>query len=174
MDALYNVGVTRLLPIEQLGPSDSEVRSGICDFMPFSFEASGKEAVLFMDTERRFAYATPKSYLELINLYTSMVGKKVDNLEDKKERLTNGLDKLRTTETEVAGLEEVLKEKAEAADIFAEEVGIEKTKVQAEVEKGGIVARECAKIAKEVSAQKISCEEDLAKAIPLVKQAEAA
>ena len=35
-----------------------------------------------------------------------------------------------------------------------------------------IVAKDCAKIAKDVSAQKISCEEDLAKAIPLVKQAE--
>jgi dynein heavy chain len=181
MDALYNVGVSRLGPIEQLGPADSPVRAGICEFMPYSFESSGKEALLFMETERRFAYATPKSYLELINLYTSMVGKKVDQLEEKKERLSNGLEKLRSTETEVAGLEEelkekavVVKEKAEKADIFAEEVGIEKTKVEAENEKAGIEAKNCAKIAKDVTAQRISCEEDLAKAIPLVQQAEAA
>jgi dynein heavy chain len=181
MDALFNVGVSRLAPIEQLGAEDSLVRAGICDFLPFSFESSGQVAQDFMQTERRFAYATPKSYLELINLYTSMVGKKVDDLADKKERLTNGLFKLRTTETEVAGLEEILKEKAvvvkekaDAADIFAEEVGIEKAKVQTESEKAGIEAVKCAKIAKEVTAQRLSCEEDLAKAIPLVKQAEAA
>jgi dynein heavy chain len=181
MDALYNVGVSRLAPIEQLGPDDSSTRLGICDFMPFSFESSGKEAQVFMQTERRFAYATPKSYLELINLYTSMVGVKVDALENTKERLTNGLDKLRTTETEVAGLEEMLKEKAvvvkekaDAADIFAEEVGIEKAKVEIETEKANKEALSCAKISKEVTAQRVSCESDLAAAIPLVKQAEAA
>ena len=64
--------------------------------MPYSFEASGNEAQIFMHNERRFAYATPKSYLELINLYTSMVGKKVDELEDKKDHLANDLDKVFT------------------------------------------------------------------------------
>merc|ERR1719183_1585063 len=60
MDALYNVAVKFLAPIEQLGEADSPVRAGICDFMPFSFEASGREAQMFMESERRFAYATPK------------------------------------------------------------------------------------------------------------------
>jgi len=181
MDALYNVGLNRLAPIEQLGAADSPVRAGICDFMPYSFEVSGTVATTFMEVELRFAYATPKSYLELINLYTSMVGAKVDDLEAKKDRLTNGLEKLRTTEHEVASLEEelkekavVVKEKAQAADIFAEEVGREKENVQAESEKAGVEAAKCAKIKSEVSAQQVSCEADLAKAIPLVKEAEAA
>jgi len=181
MDALYNVGVNRLGPIEQLGPSDSPVRAGICEFMPYSFESSVHVAQSFMEKERRFAYATPKSYLELINLYTSLVGKKVDLLEDKKERLTNGLEKLRATQEQVAGLEEELKEKAvivqekaQAADVFAEEVGREKANVQAESDKAGVEAQKCAKIASDVTKQQISCEEDLAKAIPLVKEAESA
>ena len=41
MDALYNVGAKFLEPIEQLGPQDSQVRLGIMDFLPFSFEAAG-------------------------------------------------------------------------------------------------------------------------------------
>merc|ERR1719460_892646 len=48
MEALYNVGVSRLGPIEQLGASDSPVRLGICDFLPFSFESSGGVALEFM------------------------------------------------------------------------------------------------------------------------------
>merc|ERR1719230_1627422 len=60
-DALYNVGVSRLSPIEQLGPADSPVRAGICEFLPYSFESSGLVAQDFMQKERRFAYATPKS-----------------------------------------------------------------------------------------------------------------
>jgi len=181
MDALFNVGQRFLGPIEQLGPADSPVRAGIVEFLPFSFEASGQTSEAFMEAERRFAYATPKSFLELIKLYTSMVGKKVDDLEDKKMRLSNGLEKLQATQEQVAGLEEelkekaiVVKEKAQAADVFAEEVGREKTKVENESEKANVEAAKCAKIQTEVEHQQRSCEEDLAKAIPLVKEAEAA
>jgi len=181
MDALYNVGSKFLEPVEQLGDSDSPVRSGIMDFLPFSFEAASNVAGKFMANERRFAYTTPKSFLELIKLYTTMVGKKVDALEDQKERLTNGLDKLKSTTTEVAILEEELKvkavvvaEKAQAADIFAAEVGLEKAKVQGESEKAAVEADKCSTIAREVGIQQVSCEADLAAAIPLVQQAEKA
>jgi dynein heavy chain len=181
MDALFNVGQKFLQPIEQLGPQDSPVRAGILDFMPYSFECSDKQAKVFMAIERRFAYSTPKSFLELIKLYTSMVGKKVDALEDQKDRLSNGLDKLRKTQEDVAVLEEELKvkavvvaEKAQAADKFAEEVGIEKANVQAESDGAAVEAAACNKIAADVAIQQSSCEADLALAIPLVKEAESA
>eukprot|EP00930_Biecheleria_cincta_P100463 TRINITY_DN920_c0_g1_i2.p1 TRINITY_DN920_c0_g1~~TRINITY_DN920_c0_g1_i2.p1 ORF type:complete len:4610 (-),score=1017.36 TRINITY_DN920_c0_g1_i2:106-13935(-) len=180
-DALYDVGRKFLEPIEQLGAQDSPVRQGIMDFMPFSFDAAGKVAINVMKRERRFAYTTPKSFLELIKLYTTMVGKKVDALEDQKDRLTNGLEKLKATQISVAALEEELKvkavvvaEKAAAADIFAAEVGEKKANVEAESAKAAIEAQSCAVIAKDVSAQQASCEKDLAAAIPLVQQAEAA
>jgi len=181
MDALYNVGQKFLEPIEQLGSPDDPVRAGIYDFLPFSFECAGNVAKKFMDAERRFAYTTPKSFLELIKLYTSMVGKKVDKLEDQKERLSNGLEKLHTTTISVAALEEELKvkavvvaEKAQAADIFAAEVGVKKANVEDESGKAAVEADKCAVIARDVSIQQVSCEADLAAAIPLVQQAEAA
>eukprot|EP00913_Durusdinium_trenchii_P009864 g9260.t1 len=134
----------------------------------------------FMTVQRRFAYTTPKSFLELIKLYTSMVGQKVDALEDQKDRLTSGLEKLRATSEQVAGLEEELKEKAvvvaekaAAADVFATEVGEKKATVQEESAKAAVEAEKCAKIAKDVSIQQADCEKDLAAAIPLVEQAEA-
>ncbi|CAE7935627.1 ODA11 [Symbiodinium sp. KB8] len=195
----YNVGAKFLEPIEQLGPQDSPVRQGIMEFLPYSFEAAGNVATKFMEvqrarefasqppthpdrqTDRRFAYTTPKSFLELIKLYTSMVGNKVDALEDQKNRLTNGLEKLHATSEQVAGLEEELKEKAvvvaekaAAADVFAKEVGEKKATVEEESSKAAVEAEKCAKIAKEVSVQQADCEKDLAAAIPLVKQAEAA
>ncbi|CAE7410117.1 ODA11 [Symbiodinium natans] len=112
MDALYNVGAKFLEPIEQLGPQDSPVRQGIMEFLPYSFEAAGVPKDVSFCFGKRFAYTTPKSFLELIKLYTSMVGNKVDALEDQKNRLTNGLEKLHATSEQVAGLEEELKEKA--------------------------------------------------------------
>ncbi|KAF4726116.1 hypothetical protein FOZ63_018560, partial [Perkinsus olseni] len=134
-DALRSVGEKFLAEVEQLGPADGALRAGVVDFLPFSFEAVGHQSEKFIEVERRFAYTTPKSFLELIKLYTSMLGKKLLALEDKQYRLSNGLDKLKETAEQVAGLEEVLKEKAvvveqkaKEADAFAEEVGREKTK----------------------------------------------
>ncbi|KAF4733564.1 hypothetical protein FOZ62_017846 [Perkinsus olseni] len=180
-DALRSVGEKFLAEVEQLGPADGALRAGVVDFLPFSFEAVGHQSEKFIEVERRFAYTTPKSFLELIKLYTSMLGKKLLALEDKQYRLSNGLDKLKETAEQVAGLEEVLKEKAvvveqkaKEADAFAEEVGREKTKVNAEAEKANAESAACEEIAKNVKIQQKSCEEDLAKAIPLVEKAEAA
>merc|ERR1740138_1803497 len=161
MDALYNVGLKFLTPVEQLGASDSPVRMGIIEFLPFSFESSMKQATEFMNNERRFAYTTPKSFLELIMLYTSMVGKKVDALEDQKDRLTNGLEKLRKTQLDVAELEEqlkvkavVVKEKVDEATKFEEQVSIEKAQVDVEAAKAGTEAENANKIAVTVNKQK--------------------
>ena len=76
------------------------------------------------EEEKRFAYTTPKSFLELIKLYSGMLGKqarchpplwgvscgvkalrfaeerKVFALADKKSRLSSGLIKLRATQEE--------------------------------------------------------------------------
>merc|ERR1719258_171386 len=120
-----------------------------------------------MTKEKRFSYSTPKSFLELLKLYTGMLGGKVDALEDKKERLTNGLEKLEVTKEQVAALEEVLTEKAEVvkvkvaeAEVKAEEVGAEKAKVSHETEKANVVAEEAEEISKKVNIQKASCEKD--------------
>jgi len=43
---------------------------------------------------KRYIYTTPKSFLELINLYTSMLSKKRALLEASKERYETGLVKL--------------------------------------------------------------------------------
>merc|ERR1719353_2327137 len=157
--------------MEIFGDEGSELRLGVVGFFPYSFEASQKISDEFMKKEKRFSYSTPKSFLELLKLYTGMLGGKVFALEDKQERLTNGLEKLRVTQESVAALEEVLTEKAE---VKAEEVGAEKAKVSVETDKANIVAEEAEEISKRVNIQKASCEKDLAAALPLVAQAEAA
>merc|ERR1719482_1552234 len=180
-DALQSVAQKFLQPMEIFGEEDSALRTGVVSFFPYSFEASMKISNTFMHKEKRFSYSTPKSFLELLKLYTGMLGGKVDALEDKKERLTNGLEKLEVTKEQVAALEEVLTEKAEVvkvkvaeAEVKAEEVGAEKAKVSHETEKANVVAEEAEEISKKVNIQKASCEKDLAAALPLVAQAEAA
>eukprot|EP00918_Siedleckia_nematoides_P047463 GHVU01103954.1.p1 GENE.GHVU01103954.1~~GHVU01103954.1.p1 ORF type:complete len:437 (-),score=89.72 GHVU01103954.1:1052-2257(-) len=152
--------------LDEIPVDDPEVKTSIISFMPFSFYAVNKAAEDYLAYERRYAYSTPKSFLELIKLYKSMLYKNLAAVEEKKGRLSEGLTKLRDTQEKVSALEETLKEKTVeveekkvSADAFAEEVGKEKVKVAAESEKATIEAAKCAEIQKDVSVQQTSCEE---------------
>jgi len=50
---------------------------------------------------RRYNYTTPKSFLEQIKLYESLLGVKSKELQAKMDRLENGLTKLRSTAAQV-------------------------------------------------------------------------
>lgn len=49
---------------------------------------------VFKNNEKRFNYTTPKSFLELINLYSKLLMEKNQEVHLKIERLENGLEKL--------------------------------------------------------------------------------
>jgi dynein heavy chain len=72
-DALLSVAQKFLAETEM---DSDEIRAGIEKFMPFSFKCVEKYSARILDQERRFVYTTPKSFLELIKLFKSMLGKK--------------------------------------------------------------------------------------------------
>ena len=55
----------------------------------------------YLSNERRYNYTTPKSFLEQINLYRSLLGQKSKLLTNNMERLENGLQKLNSTSAQV-------------------------------------------------------------------------
>lgn len=86
-----------------------------------------------LEQEKRAIFTTPKSFLELIQLYTGMLASKKGQLEEQKDNYETGLIKLQQTAEDVKIIEEDVKvkqvaaeEKRVAADAFAEKVGIEK------------------------------------------------
>jgi len=128
--------------------------------------------------ERRYNYTTPKSFLELIAFYKTLLNKKRAELAKQTHRLEKGIETLKQTHVQVAGLKEDLTktlvrvgEKAEAAAVLISKMGVERKKVE---EQQGLAAIEAAK-AKTVSevANKISeeCREDLEKALPILERA---
>lgn len=176
--SLHSVALKFLADLEV---ESEEVRQTVVAFMPFSFSSVNETSKKYLELERRYSYTTPKSFLELIKLYRSILGQKRQALNDNLERLGNGLNKLHKTKAEVdvlmAEAEVKSKEvevKVREANEFAEKVGQEKEKVNAENEAAQVEAEKCAEIAKEVSEKQASCEADLAQAEPLVAQAEAA
>jgi dynein heavy chain len=65
--------------------------------MPFSFKLVNELSVKLLEQERRYVYTTPKSFLELIKLYTFMLKSKKEALEKNRERYDQGLIKLQET-----------------------------------------------------------------------------
>ena len=51
--------------------------------------------------EKRHNYTTPKSFLELIKLYENLLKVKYEQLEGGVVRLSSGLDKLKSTSSQV-------------------------------------------------------------------------
>jgi dynein heavy chain len=56
---------------------------------------------VYLLNDRRHNYTTPKSFLELINLYLKILTNKHHELDSKMSRLENGLEKLRVTASQV-------------------------------------------------------------------------
>lgn len=132
-DALTDVATKFLLDLD-LG--DDEVREGVIKFMPFSFGVVEEYSKIAKQQERKYIYTTPKSFLELIKLYSGMLGQKKDALVQKRDRYDQGLMKLQDTAEQVDGLQEqlVIKQvevdkKKKSAEEFAAVVTVEKNKV---------------------------------------------
>ena len=59
--------------------------------------------------DKRYVYTTPKSFLELLELFKIMLERKSEEIENEKIMYETGLIKLEETETKVAELSEDLK-----------------------------------------------------------------
>jgi dynein heavy chain len=86
-DALQNVAKNKLTEVE-LGAD--EVRDAVINFMPFSFDAVNTAGKLCFETERRHVYTTPKSFLELILLFSNMLDARRAKLLAQKEMYETG------------------------------------------------------------------------------------
>lgn len=171
-DALYSVAKKFLEETDM--PSD-EVRESIVRFMPFSFTVVNKYSDQIKAIERRFVYTTPKSFLELVKLFKSMLEKKMSRLEDEKTKFEIGVGKLKDTEEAVAVIEQELKVKSVEVEELKKEaneqatiVGAEKEIVDKKAAEASIESDKANVIAANVNALLKSVQADLDAAEPLV------
>ena len=118
-------------------------------------------------TDHRYTYTTPKTYLEFIYLYKNMLLKQREKSERATERLENGLQKLRETAEAVTQLEADLKVSLEAAEVkktkaegIAETVATEKAIVEKETAAAEVEAKKCEEIKVEVTRDPGRCGKD--------------
>ena len=77
------------------------MRESISTFMSHVHKSVNEISQHFLMNERRYNYTTPKSFLEQITLYQNLLSKKNTELQAKIVRLENGLEKLRSTASQV-------------------------------------------------------------------------
>lgn len=139
--------------LDEIDLGDDSLRSAVVEFMPYSFALVNKVSKKFFEAERRYNYTTPKTFLELIKLYKNVLTRKRKATQDGVDRLENGLNKLYKVQADVDLLVEAAKvmaveveHKVASANIFAEQVGVEKEKVGVENAAAQVEAEKCAVI----------------------------
>ena len=135
----------------------------------------------FLQNERRYNYTTPKSFLEQITLYQNLLNKKNHELQASIVRLENGLEKLRSTASQVDDLKSKLASqevelaiKNEDANKLIQVVGAETEKVTKEKSIADDEEQKVSVITAEVEIKARDCEADLAKAEPALLAAKEA
>lgn len=77
------------------------MKESVSKFMAYVHTSVNQKSKEYLANERRYNYTTPKSFLEQIKLYRSLLGQKSKDLTTKMERLENGLQKLNSTSAQV-------------------------------------------------------------------------
>ena len=174
-EALMKVGQKFLAKVD-LGSENT--RDAVEEFMPYSFSTVQDAAAEFGRKEHRRVYSTPKSYLELLKLYASLLESKRQGSSQAIKRLSDGLTRLRDTAKTVGALEEEVivalaaaEEKKTKSEEIAEVVGREKAIVDEETAKATEEAAKSALIQEEVTKIQTSAQQDLDEAEPLVAKA---
>lgn len=159
--------------IEDTEGIEPNVKESISQFMAYVHTSVNEMSTKYYQNEKRYNYTTPKSFLEQITLYKNLLDKKRKELSQKMEHLENGLQKLKTTASQVEDLkaklasqEAELKQRNQDAEALITKIGFQTEKVSQEKTIADAEEQKVASIQLEVSVKQKDCEDDLMKAEP--------
>uniref|UniRef100_A0A3P8V3P1 Dynein axonemal heavy chain 11 n=1 Tax=Cynoglossus semilaevis TaxID=244447 RepID=A0A3P8V3P1_CYNSE len=177
-DALQSVSHRFIQEIEGITPA---VQESISLFMAYVHTSVNQASEKYQRNEKRYSYTTPKSFLQQITLYRNLLERSQAQLQHKMNRLNSGLQKLQTTAAQVEELQAKLASqeaelivKNQNIEALITKIGLQTEKVRNKREAADVEAQKVALIQAEVSVNQKDCENDLAKAEPLLIGATAA
>eukprot|EP00937_MAST-01D_sp_MAST-1D-sp2_P001625 g1625.t1 len=177
-DALVKVG-RRFL--EDVDVGSKEKSDKLAEHMAMVHLSVSSASVDFRRVARRHNHVTPKSFLELISFFKTLLAEKRDEVHHAIDRLDVGLSTIRHTSEDVAELQVDLEhtmvkvaEKVEATDVLIEEMG--KQRAAAEVKQAAATIEEEKATVAANAAEKIEtqAEKELGAAKPAMEAAAAA
>ncbi|KAK7497834.1 hypothetical protein BaRGS_00010968 [Batillaria attramentaria] len=163
---------------EQVDLGSEELKGRIAEMcVEIHVSVSSMADRFYAELKRRY-YTTPTSYLELINLYLSMLSEKTKTLKNARDRVKNGLVKLLETndlvdnmKKELVALEPELKKKSEDTNLLMENLVVDQEKADA-VRKVVMEDEAVAKVkAEETQAIADDAQRDLDEAMPALEAA---
>ncbi|XP_052595155.1 dynein axonemal heavy chain 11 isoform X2 [Peromyscus californicus insignis] len=177
-EALVSVSRSFIEEIEGIEPQHKD---SIGLFMAHVHTSVREMSACFYQNERRYSYTTPKSFLEQISLFKSLLKKKREEVHQRKEHLGNGIQKLQTTASQVGNLkarlasqEAELQLRNHDAETLITKIRLQTEKVSREKAIADAEEQKVAAIQAEVSQKQRECEADLLKAEPALVAATAA
>ena len=175
-DALRSVAINTISDISDLGSED--VIDGIVDVCVTMHESVRVKCIQYENEIGRYNYITPKSYLELLNLYKILLSKKRDELYTLRKRTSAGLEKLLSAAHEVEILQDELKAMQPLLISTSKEVeetmkNIDEDKKNTQVLRESIAKEEelASQKAEETKAIADDAKRDLDEALPLLANA---
>ncbi|KAK3096562.1 hypothetical protein FSP39_001310 [Pinctada imbricata] len=176
-EALRSVAMTFLTDIPELD-ADDKVMEGLVTMCQMIQLSVARYSDKFLSELSRHNYVTPTSYLELLGIFSKLVGMKKTELSTARNRLKTGLDKLLMTADEVAKLSEELA----TMKPLLEEAVKESVATMEQISKDTVVAKETMEVvereeaqatvkAKETQAIADDAQRDLNEALPALEEA---
>ncbi|MGH0177674.1 UNVERIFIED_CONTAM: hypothetical protein FKN15_074253 [Acipenser sinensis] len=131
-EALESVASSVLQEIPALESSPA-VTEGLIHMCVEIHQMVARKSKQYLAELSRHNYITPKSYLELLSIFSKLIGMKKSELKSAKQRMKTGLDKLLRTAEDVAKMQEELEEMGPLLEEAAKDtiVTMEKIKVRA-------------------------------------------
>ena len=176
--ALSDVANRFMGQVENVSDKDKEILAKMCPLIHNSVEAWSDK---FYEELRRKFYISPKSYLDMIALYTKMLKERRQELSDARDRFNNGLAKMEevgvviaSAKNDLAVLEPVLKEKSEATEVLLKQVAVDKEEASKVEEVVSKEAAEVEEFAQGVRVIQEDAQKDLDEALPALNAAVAA
>lgn len=160
---------------------NATLRAAVAGHMASAHEAVERANKQYLEQYRRYNYTTPKSFLELVAGYCTILDQSGKRLCSARERLEAGVDKILATRAAVEKLrialvaeQEVVKEKKQATQLLIESIGKEKAAADDAMASGRTDEDAAAALAAKVTTVQAECAHELAAAEPIIAAAEAA
>ncbi|XP_076826869.1 dynein axonemal heavy chain 11 [Brachyhypopomus gauderio] len=167
--------------LQDLPDMEPAFQEPISLFMAHAHASVKQASERYRRAERRFCYSTPRSFLELLSLYGSLLERKRGQLGQRLSRLQAGLQELKTTAAQVEDLKAKLSSqevelslKSQAAEALITKIGQQTERLSQRRANADQEEQKVAAIQQEVTRRRRDCEQDLAKAEPSLEAATAA
>ncbi|XP_053339456.1 dynein axonemal heavy chain 1 [Clarias gariepinus] len=145
-EALLSVATSFLNELPELDASP-EALKGLTEMCMEIHQMVAVKCVQYRAELSRYNYITPKSYLELLSIFSALIGQKKQELHGARQRMKAGLDKLLSTSDDVGKMQEelettrpLLEKAARETDLTVEK--IEKDTLIAETTRVDVQAKE--------------------------------